>query len=127
MEALAVSTGSLADTDGDGVADDPLVFSWSESSAAFRTTVVDAVADLTSSYEFELVELVEPAVIDLTVYGITGQKVATLARGWRAGGAHTLKWNGRDEAGRPMASGVYLYRLRAGVGVELTRRMLLLR
>jgi len=75
----------------------------------------------------ELVELVEPAVIDLTVYGITGQKVATLARGWRAGGAHTLKWNGRDEAGRPMASGVYLYRLRAGVGVELTRRMLLLR
>ena len=80
-----------------------------------------------TTVHFELVELVEPAVIDLTVYGITGQKVATLARGWRAGGAHTLKWNGRDEAGRPMASGVYLYRLRAGVGVELTRRMLLLR
>jgi hypothetical protein len=79
MEALAVSTGSLADTDGDGVADDPLVFSWSESSAAFRTTVVDAVADLTSSYEFELVELVVEDDPDGVVSSITPASYADVA------------------------------------------------
>ena len=52
MEMLAEATGSLADTDGDGVADDLLVFEWSSSSAAFRSTVVDAIEDLINSIRF---------------------------------------------------------------------------
>ena len=57
MEALAEATGSMADTDGDGVADDLLVFEWSSSSAAFRSTVVDAIEDLINSIRFSRVEL----------------------------------------------------------------------
>ena len=57
MEMLAAATGSYADTDGDGEADDPLVFSWSDSSALFRTTVVNAIEDLSRSIRFSRVEL----------------------------------------------------------------------
>ncbi len=72
-------------------------------------------------------ELGEPAAIDLAVYSITGQKVAILANGFRERGAHVLGWDGRDDEGRLVASGVYVYRLRVGVMAEQTRRMVLLR
>lgn len=64
--------------------------------------------------------------IELTVYNLTGQKVATLAHGLREAGTYTLRWDGRDDDGRELASGAYLYRLAAGDGIE-TRKLLLLR
>jgi len=64
--------------------------------------------------------------IDLAVYNLTGQKVATLASGLWNAGAYTLRWDGRDDDERELASGVYLYRLQAGERVE-TRKLLLLR
>ena len=63
----------------------------------------------------------------MKVYSITGQKVAILANGFRERGAHVLGWDGRDDEGRLVASGVYVYRLRVGVMAEQTRRMVLLR
>jgi len=71
-------------------------------------------------------DLARPEKIDLALYNLAGQKVATLAQGHREAGAHTLRWDGRDENGRELASGVYLYRLQAGSQVE-TRKLLLLR
>ena len=64
--------------------------------------------------------------IDLAVYNLTGQKFATLAQGLREAGTYTLRWDGRDDDGRDLATGVYLYRLEAGEQVE-TRKLLLLR
>ncbi len=64
--------------------------------------------------------------VELTVYNLTGQKVATLAHGLREAGTYTLRWDGRDDDGRELASGAYLYRLEAGDGIE-TRKLLLLR
>ena len=64
--------------------------------------------------------------VDLAVYTISGQKVATLVHGTRAAGYHQVFWDGRDEAGAALASGVYLYRLQVGDRLE-TRKMLLLR
>ena len=58
MVELANLTGSYADTDGDGAADDTLVFTWSSSSSAFRNTVVNAIEDLVHSVEFSSVEMV---------------------------------------------------------------------
>ena len=63
--------------------------------------------------------------IDLTVYNLTGQKIATLAHGVREAGTYPFRWDGRDDERRELASGVYLYRLQAGGQVE-TRKMLLL-
>ena len=64
--------------------------------------------------------------VDLTVYTISGQKVATLVQGTRAVGYHQVFWDGRDEVGAALASGVYLYSLQVGDQLE-TRKMLLLR
>jgi flagellar hook assembly protein FlgD len=64
--------------------------------------------------------------IELALYNLTGQKVATLAHGLREAGTHTLRWDGRDDDEQELASGVYLYRLTAGDRVK-TRKLLLLR
>ncbi|NKB68889.1 MAG: T9SS type A sorting domain-containing protein [Candidatus Latescibacteria bacterium] len=64
--------------------------------------------------------------VELAVFNLAGQKVATLAEGVRTAGQYRLEWDGRDDGGRELASGVYLYRLQAGDQVE-TRKLLLLR
>ncbi len=66
------------------------------------------------------------ADIELAIYNLTGQKVARLARGWHAAGHYTAHWAGRNDAGMRLASGVYIYRLRAGEQVQV-RKLLLLR
>ena len=67
----------------------------------------------------------------LDIFNIHGQRVAALDQGWRPAGRHTVPWSGVDAQGRPLASGVYFYRLRLpgeARGVEgQTRKMLLLR
>lgn len=57
MLDLAGATGSFADTDGDGAADDPLVFPWNSSNAAFRQTIVGAIDDLIGAVVFDEVTL----------------------------------------------------------------------
>jgi hypothetical protein len=64
--------------------------------------------------------------VEITVYNITGQRVTTLLSGHKSAGNHEVRWNGRDESGSPVASGVYLYRISAGDFVE-TRKMLLMK
>jgi hypothetical protein len=58
MNALARATNSMGDTDGDGHADDNLVFSWSGSSSTLRTTIVNAIEDAVSAIQFSSVSLV---------------------------------------------------------------------
>jgi hypothetical protein len=52
--------------------------------------------------------------------------VRTLVQETRHAGSHDVIWRGVDDSGRQVASGVYLYSLRAGSYVE-TRRMTLLK
>jgi len=52
--------------------------------------------------------------------------VRTLVNESRAEGVHRERWDGRDERGRDLASGVYLLKFRAG-GVTRTERVLRLR
>ena len=63
--------------------------------------------------------------VELAIYNLTGQEVVTLASGQREAGTYTLRWDGRDDGGRELASGVYLCRLQAGEQV-VTRKLLLL-
>ncbi|MDP2305017.1 MAG: hypothetical protein Q8P18_03215 [Pseudomonadota bacterium] len=58
MNTLAQRTNSVADTDGDGVADDNLVFTWSGSSSTLRTTIVNAITNAVSSVQFDNVSLI---------------------------------------------------------------------
>ena len=67
-----------------------------------------------------------PGPARLEVFSLTGQRVAVLRQGPQKAGYHRLRWNGRDDVGRPMASGMYLYRLVTDE-VALTRKLMLLR
>ena len=71
-------------------------------------------------------DLPRGAPAELALYNLAGQRIATLLQQTLAAGPHALTWDGRNREGRPVASGVYLYRLRAGDQVQ-TRRLLLLR
>ncbi len=62
----------------------------------------------------------------LELFALTGQRVAVLSRGQQKAGRHRLSWDGRDDEGRPLASGIYLYRLVTDEGIR-TRKLTLLR
>ena len=55
--------------------------------------------------------LLQPGPARLEVFALNGQRVAVLSSGHHRAGRHRLNWNGRDDQGRPLASGIYLYRL----------------
>jgi hypothetical protein len=66
-------------------------------------------------------ELTEPAEVDLSIYDITGARVATLVDGHLAAGNHSVDFDASD-----YSSGVYYYRL--GVeGINVTRKMTLIK
>jgi glucose/arabinose dehydrogenase len=64
--------------------------------------------------------------VRLTVFDLLGQKVATLVSGHAEAGSYSARWDGRDESGSAVASGVYLYRLVTPEFQE-ARRLALLR
>ncbi|NKB70388.1 MAG: T9SS type A sorting domain-containing protein [Candidatus Latescibacteria bacterium] len=70
--------------------------------------------------------LTQASPVDLAVFNLAGQRLATLARGYYQAGTHMIRWRGGDEAGRALATGLFLYRLEAGARTE-TRKLLLLR
>ena len=51
-----------------------------------------------------------------------GQKVRTLTNGSKNAGTHTLQWNGLDEMGQNVSTGIYLYRLTSG-SKSITKKM----
>ena len=64
--------------------------------------------------------------VDLTVYDLLGRNVVTLFHGTAAPPALTVHWDGRNTAGRPVATGTYLCRFTTPAGIFL-RKMLYLR
>lgn len=73
------------------------------------------------SYQLSVISQVE-----LSIYNIMGQKVRTLVSGQQTAGRHELVWDGTDEKGQPVASGIYFYQMKAG-SFKQTKRMLLMR
>ncbi len=71
--------------------------------------------------------LPEAAEVELAVYDILGQKVQTLvAHELQGAGYYRLTWDGRNYAGRSVASGLYFYRLAMPEFVQ-TRKMTLIK
>jgi hypothetical protein len=64
--------------------------------------------------------------VTLAVYDARGALVRVLVDGQRATGKYDVSWDGRDNAGSPVTSGVYFYRLTAGK-VSESRKMVLLK
>ncbi len=71
--------------------------------------------------------LLQPGPARLEVFALTGQRVAVLTSGHHEAGRHRLHWDGRDDQGRPLASGTYLYRLVTAEEEVLARKFALIR
>jgi hypothetical protein len=62
----------------------------------------------------------------LTIHGVAGDRVRTLASEDLAPGPHSRTWDGLDDRGQQVASGVYFYKMVAG-NFTATRKMVLLK
>ena len=74
-------------------------------------------------------QLAKPAEVTITIYAINGQAVRTLALGHQAVGRYQSRsgaayWDGKNEFGEAVASGLYFYTLTAG-DFSATRKMLI--
>ncbi len=66
------------------------------------------------------------SAVSLVVYDVRGGRVRTLVNGARAPGRFVAEWDGRDDAGTPVGSGVYFYRMTTGAFQD-ARKMVLLK
>lgn len=75
--------------------------------------------------------LPEAGNVALAVFDVNGRRVATLESGMKPAGAHAVRWNGLDDAGKRVTSGIYFYRLTATAangGVQtMTKKMTILK
>lgn len=71
-------------------------------------------------------QLPEAGEVSLVIYNITGQPVRTLVRQYQGTGYYQVTWDGRDDRGREVSSGVYLYRF-VSRGLVQTNRLMLLK
>tara|TARA_B110000858_G_scaffold23332_1_gene23557 strand:+ start:18 stop:1427 length:1410 start_codon:yes stop_codon:yes gene_type:complete len=64
--------------------------------------------------------------ISLTIFNVIGQKVKVLENSSKQAGTHTAKWDGRDEFGASVSTGLYFYTISDGVS-SFTRKMALMK
>jgi photosystem II stability/assembly factor-like uncharacterized protein len=59
-------------------------------------------------------QLAQDSHVGLTIYDILGQKIKTLVSGMQQAGYYNITWDGTNNSGNKVASGIYIYRLQAG-------------
>ena len=69
----------------------------------------------------------EESKVELAVFNIKGQKVKILANNDFDKGNHSVVWNGNDDTGKPVSSGVYLYKLNVNGNSKSVKKCLLLK
>ena len=82
----------------------------------------------TIEFSLSLSKVQENAVqrVTIEIYNIKGQKVRKLADDVYPVGKHSVTWNGTDDTGRTVSSGVYFSRI-SSAGATLTRKMVLIK
>ncbi|MCK4312438.1 MAG: T9SS type A sorting domain-containing protein, partial [Candidatus Cloacimonetes bacterium] len=64
---------------------------------------------------------------EIIIYNIKGQKVKTLFNELLPAGEHSVVWNGRDNYGKSVSSGIYFYKLNVNGKTEAVKKCLLLK
>ena len=67
-----------------------------------------------------------PGTVELILYDLLGRPVRRLVSKYQGAGSYRVAWDGTDDRGRAVATGVYLYRLKAG-SRQLSRRLVFVR
>jgi serine protease len=70
--------------------------------------------------------LTASADVELVVINVLGQQIRTLVNEYQSAGAHSVVWDGRDQGGNQVASGIYFYRMISDGSVD-TKKMLLMK
>jgi hypothetical protein len=145
-EGHSRGTGSILEIQlevlGDGVAATPLTFEKVDlNGGRIQATSVESAAAFIQPQVYSLLQnwpnpfnpetslrysLPTDSQVTLTVFDMLGQKVRILVDQQQAAGTYSVQWNGRNEHGQSVASGLYLYRIEAGQFAQ-TRKMTLLR
>jgi len=71
-------------------------------------------------------DVAEKGLVTIKVYSVAGQLVKTLVDEVKAAGFHAAVWDGTNNFGAPVASGVYFYRMETA-GFSATRKLVMLR
>jgi hypothetical protein len=71
-------------------------------------------------------QLPQPGVVSLKIYNIKGELVRTLVNEYKPAGNHIAIWDGKDDAGIQLASGIYLYRIQADKFTD-SKKMILIK
>jgi len=70
-------------------------------------------------------DLPKPSFVSLDIFDVLGRRVSTLINEQLTAGSKRVQWDGRDNTGVEVASGVYFYRLQTGDHVEVKKMVLL--
>ena len=79
-----------------------------------------------TNIRYRIVDSSSPTHTALKIFNTLGQEVRTLVDEMQTPGDYTVTWNGRENSGRDLTSGIYLYRLQAGWFTQV-KKMILLR
>jgi len=63
----------------------------------------------------------------LSIYDLLGRKVRTLVNKTETAGNHSIVWDGKDDSGQPVSSGIYFYKLKCKGSFEIGKKMLFLK
>jgi flagellar hook assembly protein FlgD len=63
-------------------------------------------------------QLPKATQVVLKIYNTIGQEVRALVNARQPAGANAVVWDGKDESGKEVSSGIYIYRLQAGESVQ---------
>ena len=71
-------------------------------------------------------KLPENGFVSLTIHDLLGRKIKTLVSDYQQAGQYSVTWNGKDETGNSLASGIYLYTLKTG-NILQSKKMILMK
>ena len=67
----------------------------------------------------------QPSEVSIIIYNVLGQRIKIINEGFKETGTHETKWNGLNDNGISVSSGVYIYRMKAGDFVQSKKLVLM--
>ena len=71
------------------------------------------------------IELPEESFVEVAIYNILGEKITVLSKGVKSPGYHNILWNGKNQFGKPVSSGIYFVSVHLGQKIYHQKMMLL--